>query len=110
MTARPSKEVLHAAGKAEDFCMPREAGTGAISLAIGHIDAVLSARELMEKILHEAEDILRTRGIGGWTLSAWNRCRPMDPAGLPRGSGPGRETKSDRGESKKPRSGSGRSS
>jgi nitronate monooxygenase len=69
MTASSTKEMLKAAGKAEDFGIPKEAGTGAISLAIGHIDEVLSVRELIEKMVGEAEEILRKKGIGGWTLS-----------------------------------------
>jgi len=66
MTASTTKEMLKAAGQAEDFGIPKEAGTGAISLAIGHIDEVLSVEELIEKMIGEAEEILRTKGIGGW--------------------------------------------
>ena len=69
MTASTTKEMLKAAGKAEDFGIPKEAGTGAISLAIGHIDEVLTVEDLIERIIGEAEEILRTKGIGGWTLS-----------------------------------------
>jgi hypothetical protein len=69
VTASTTREVLKAAGEAEDFGIPEEAGTGAISLAIGHIDEVISAKALIEKIIHETEEILTTRGIGGWTLS-----------------------------------------
>lgn len=67
--ASTRKEMLKAAGEAEDFGIPREAGTGAISLAIGHIDQVLSVRELIDGIIAEAEVLLRTRGIGGWSLA-----------------------------------------
>ncbi len=72
MTASSTMEMLKAAGKAEDFGIPKEAGTGAISLAIGHIDEVLSVKELMEKMIRGAEEILTTQGIGGWTLSQDN--------------------------------------
>lgn len=69
MTASTTNEMLKAAGRAEDFGIPKEAGTGAISLAIGHIDEVLSVRELIENMISEAEEILSTKGIGGWKLS-----------------------------------------
>jgi hypothetical protein len=69
MTASTTSEMLKAAGKAEDFGIPKEAGTGAISLAIGHIDEVLSVEELIENMIGEAEEILATKGIGGWKLS-----------------------------------------
>jgi len=70
--ASTTNEILKAAGKAEDFGIPKEAGTGAISLAIGHIDEVLSVRELIENMVREAEAILSTKGIGGWKLSQNN--------------------------------------
>ncbi len=72
MTASTTNEMLKAAGRAEDFGIPKEAGTGAISLAIGHIDEVLSVRELIENMISEAEEILSTKGIGGWRLSQNN--------------------------------------
>jgi NAD(P)H-dependent flavin oxidoreductase YrpB (nitropropane dioxygenase family) len=72
MAASTTNEMLKAAGKAEDFGIPKEAGTGAISLAIGHIDEVLSVRELIENMISESEEILSTKGIGGWKLSQNN--------------------------------------
>ncbi len=61
-------DILKAAGKAEDFGLPKAAGTGTISLAIGFIHQEVSAKECIEGIVHGAEEILRTRGIGGWKL------------------------------------------
>ena len=69
MSASTTNEMLKAAGKAEDFGIPKEAGTRAISLAIGHIDEVLSVGELIENMMRDAEEILSTKGIGGWKLS-----------------------------------------
>jgi NAD(P)H-dependent flavin oxidoreductase YrpB (nitropropane dioxygenase family) len=63
-----SKEIMRAAAKAESTGIPKEAGTGAISLAIGFIDKVITAKELIDNIVGEAEEILTTRGIGGWRL------------------------------------------
>ena len=62
-------EVLRAAGQAEDTGIPKEAGTGALSLAIGFIDRVVTVKELIDGIISEAEEILATGGIGGWTLA-----------------------------------------
>jgi len=67
--AKDAREVVKAAAKAESTGIPREAGTGALSLAIGFIDRVMTARELIEGIIGEAEEILMTRGIGGWRLA-----------------------------------------
>lgn len=63
-------EVLRAAGQAEDTGIPKEAGTGALSLAIGFIDHVVTVKELIDGIISEAEEILATGGIGGWTLAS----------------------------------------
>jgi NADH:quinone reductase (non-electrogenic) len=63
-----TREIKNAAGKAEDFGFPKSIGTGTISLAIGFIDQVMPAKECIERIVHEAEEILRTEGIGGWKL------------------------------------------
>jgi NAD(P)H-dependent flavin oxidoreductase YrpB (nitropropane dioxygenase family) len=63
-----TRDVLVAVGKAEDVGIPKEAGTGAISLAIGFIDGVRTAKELIDKIISEAEEILTSGGIGGWRL------------------------------------------
>lgn len=63
-----SSDVLQAVGKAEDTGIPEEAGTGAISLAIGFIDEILTAGQLIERIIGEAEGILASGGIGGLRL------------------------------------------
>ena len=63
-----TKDVLVAVGKAEDVGIPKEAGTGAISLAIGFIDGVWTAKELINRIIGEAEEILTSGGIGGWRI------------------------------------------
>jgi nitronate monooxygenase len=63
-----TRDVLVAVGKAEDVGIPKESGTGAISLAIGFIDGVRTAKELIDKIISEAEEILTSGGIGGWRL------------------------------------------
>jgi hypothetical protein len=60
---------MQAAAKAESTGIPKEAGTGAISLAIGFIDQIVTAKELIDKIIGEAEEILTTSGIAGWTLA-----------------------------------------
>jgi NAD(P)H-dependent flavin oxidoreductase YrpB (nitropropane dioxygenase family) len=64
-----SKAVMQAAANAESTGIPKEAGTGAISLAIGFIDKIVTAKELIDKIVGEAEELLTTSGIGGWTLA-----------------------------------------
>jgi hypothetical protein len=66
--ATDSKGIIHAAAKAENTGIPKEAGTGALSLAIGFVDRVITARELIEGIIGEAEEILLTGGIGGWRM------------------------------------------
>ena len=63
-----TNDVLIAVGRAEDTGIPKEAGTGAISLAIGFINEVLTAKELIDKIISEAEEILTSGGIGGWRI------------------------------------------
>ncbi|MCP4630606.1 MAG: nitronate monooxygenase [bacterium] len=63
------KDVLLAVGKAEDVGIPKEAGTASISLAIGFINDVLTAKELIDKIIGEAEEILTSGGMGGWRFS-----------------------------------------
>ena len=49
--------------------IPKEAGTGALSLAIGFIDRILTVDELIGGIIGEAERILTSEGIGGWRLA-----------------------------------------
>jgi nitronate monooxygenase len=68
--ATGTKDVLKAVAEAEDFGFPKEAGTGAVSLAIGFIDEVLTAKELIDRIIGEAEEILVSGGIGGWRLAS----------------------------------------
>ncbi len=72
--ASGTSAIIHAAGKAEDTGIPKEAGTGALSLAIGFIDRVITVKELIDGIIGEAEEILTSGGIGGWKLA------PMPPA------------------------------
>jgi enoyl-[acyl-carrier protein] reductase II len=64
-----SKAVWQAAAKAERTGVPSEGGTKAISLSIGFIDEIVTAKELIDKIIGDAEEILTTSGIGGWTLA-----------------------------------------
>ncbi len=64
-----TKDLLKAAGKAEDFGIPKEAGTGAISLAIGFINEIMTTKQLVDTIMGDAEEILATGGIGGWKLA-----------------------------------------
>jgi NAD(P)H-dependent flavin oxidoreductase YrpB (nitropropane dioxygenase family) len=66
--ATDTKEVMLAAARAESTGIPKEAGTGALSLAIGFIDRIQTVSELIDGIIGEAEEILTTRGIGGWRL------------------------------------------
>ena len=66
--AGDTKQVMQAAAKAESTGIPKEAGTGALSLAIGFIDKVITVKELIDGIIGEAEDILTSGGIGGWRL------------------------------------------
>ncbi len=67
--AAETKEVIKAAAKAESTGIPKEAGTGALSLAIGFIDEMITVRELIDGIIGEAEDILTSGGIAGWRLT-----------------------------------------
>jgi len=66
--ARGTKEIMMAAKDAEDFGVPKEAGTGTISLAIGFINKVITAKELIEGIITNAEKILTEKGIAGFKL------------------------------------------
>ncbi len=69
MQAEGTTEIMKAAGKAERAGIPKEAGIETASLAIGFIDGLPTARELIDRIIGEAEQILATRGIGGWKLA-----------------------------------------
>ena len=64
-----SKAVMQAAAKAEGTGIPEEAGTGAISLAIGFINEIVTVKELVDGIINGAEEILTCEGIGGWKLA-----------------------------------------
>ncbi len=44
------------------------ANIASLSLAIGYIDRIPTAKELIEGIIGEAEDILTSGGVGGWKL------------------------------------------
>jgi NAD(P)H-dependent flavin oxidoreductase YrpB (nitropropane dioxygenase family) len=67
--AKGTKEIMMAAKNAEDFGIPKEAGTGTISLAIGFINEVVTAKELIEGIITGAEKILIEKGIGGFKFT-----------------------------------------
>lgn len=64
--AQGTKEIMEAAGKAERAGVPKEAGLDTVSLAIGFIDRVSTARELIESMIGGAERILAETRIGGW--------------------------------------------
>ncbi len=68
MNAEGTRAIMQAAGKAERAGIPKEAGIEAASLAIGFIDDVPTAKDLIDRIISEAEQILTTQGIGGWKL------------------------------------------
>jgi nitronate monooxygenase len=68
---KDSQSVLREIGKIEgigtldsgrDFPYPA-------SLAVGFIDKVVSAKELIDNIIKEAEEILTSGGLAGWKLS-----------------------------------------
>ena len=67
--AGSTRSIAQAAAKAENTGIPKEAGTGALSLAIGFVEGVVSAGELIDKIIREAEEILTTGGIGGFKVA-----------------------------------------
>ena len=69
MEATLTKDIMKLAAEAEDTGLPRETGLHTLSLAIGYIDRILTARELIEEIMNEAETILTSRGVGGWRLT-----------------------------------------
>ncbi len=66
-------EINKVTGKAEARGIPTDAGIDTASLAIAFIDRVPTAKELIDSIIQGAEDILVSKGIGGF------RARP-DPA------------------------------
>jgi NAD(P)H-dependent flavin oxidoreductase YrpB (nitropropane dioxygenase family) len=67
--AADSREVMRAAARAESTGIPKEAGTGALSLAIGFIDEVITVKQLIDGIIAGAEEILTSTGIAGWRLA-----------------------------------------
>ncbi|MBM3131719.1 MAG: nitronate monooxygenase [Chloroflexi bacterium] len=69
MQAQGTKEIMQAAGEAERAGVPKECGLDTVSLAIGFIDRIVTARELIEGIVEEAEDTLSSGGIGGWKMA-----------------------------------------
>ncbi|MFO8101053.1 MAG: nitronate monooxygenase [Dehalococcoidia bacterium] len=69
MQAEGTKEIMQAAGKAESAGIPKEAGINTASLAIGFVDGMPTAKELIDGIISGAEQILTTQGIGGWKLA-----------------------------------------
>lgn len=68
--AGDSKKILKAAGKAEDMAFPKEARTGAISLAVAFMDRKVTSKQLIDEMITTAEEILTKEGIGGFKLSA----------------------------------------
>jgi len=65
-----SEAILRAVGEVEMFAM-RDPSLGfpyPASSAVGFIDRVVTARELIEGIIRGAEEILTSGGIGGWRL------------------------------------------
>lgn len=69
MAAQGTKEIMMAAAKAERAGIPKGAGLDTVSLSIGFIDRVVTAKELIDGIIGGAEEILTTKGIGGWKLT-----------------------------------------
>jgi hypothetical protein len=61
---------MQTAADAEEAGLPKEAGLHTLSLAIGYIDRIPTAKELIEGIIGEAEDILSSGGVGGWKLGS----------------------------------------
>jgi NAD(P)H-dependent flavin oxidoreductase YrpB (nitropropane dioxygenase family) len=66
-----SEAILRALAEVEKFAM-RDPSLGfpyPASSAVGFIDKVVTARELIDGIIGGAEEILTTGGIGGWRLA-----------------------------------------
>ncbi len=66
--AKGTKDIMQASAEAEASGLPKDAGLHTLSLAIGFIDRIVTAKELVEGIIQDAENILTTRGIGGWRM------------------------------------------
>jgi NAD(P)H-dependent flavin oxidoreductase YrpB (nitropropane dioxygenase family) len=69
MEATDTKGIMKSAADAEEAGLPKETGLHTLSLAIGYIDKIPTAKELIEEIVHDAEKIMTHSGIGGWKLS-----------------------------------------
>jgi hypothetical protein len=71
--AKDSKAIMQAVVKAERLSdttfTTRSIGMGTASLAVGFIDRVVTAKELIDSIIGEAEEILTSGGLGGWILA-----------------------------------------
>lgn len=67
--AQGTREIMQTAARAERAGIPKEAGVNTISLAIGFIDSIISAGELIQRIISEAEHLLASGAIGGWKLA-----------------------------------------
>lgn len=69
VSAESREAMMQAAAKAERAGIPKESGLDTVSLAIGFIDEIPTAKDLIDGIIGEAESILGERGIGGWKLA-----------------------------------------
>jgi len=69
--AKGDEAIAKAVGQAERSGseIPEGAGIRTASLAIGFINDIITVKQLIDGIISEAEEILTSRGIGGWTLS-----------------------------------------
>jgi NAD(P)H-dependent flavin oxidoreductase YrpB (nitropropane dioxygenase family) len=69
--AKGGEAIARAVGQAEGGRseIPKDAGVGTASLAIGFVDDILTAKQVIDGMITEAEEILTSRGIGGWTLA-----------------------------------------
>jgi len=71
--AKDSKAVMQAIAKAERWAdtkrTERSVGMGTASLAVGFIDRMITAKELIDSIIGGAEEILTSGGLGGWKLT-----------------------------------------
>ena len=66
MAAQGTSEIMQAAGNAERAGVPKEGGLDTVSLAIGFINEVPTAKELVDSMIGGAEKILTSDGVGGW--------------------------------------------
>jgi NAD(P)H-dependent flavin oxidoreductase YrpB (nitropropane dioxygenase family) len=68
INATDTKGIMKSAADAEEAGLPKDTGLHTLSLAIGYIDKIPTAKELIQGIIGDAENILTYRGIGGWKL------------------------------------------